>query len=320
MTLDPSTPPPSSPQPIRTFLDLIKFAHSIFALPFALVAATMALRANPPAGLNPILIQLALILICMVSARTYALTVNRLLDRHLDARNPRTARRPSVTGAVRPGFMIAALVSAAAAFSTATAAFWLLFDNPWPLILALPVLIWMGGYSLTKRFTWLCHFWLGISLGSAPLAAWIALAPSLSHRLVLVWPVVWLGLAVVFWVSGFDILYALQDEVIDRAEGLHSIPAKWGRTGALWLSRCCHLLAASALLAVGLSQTATELLPHPPGLLYWLGTVLATGLLIVEQSLVSPRNISRINLAFMTINGIVGVAYGTLAIIDLLIR
>ncbi|MEI8195975.1 MAG: UbiA-like polyprenyltransferase [Phycisphaerae bacterium] len=315
----PSTSPPTPPQTIRTFLDLIKFAHSVFALPFALVAATMALRANPPAGVQQIFTQLALILGCMVSARTYAMTVNRLLDRRLDARNPRTARRPSVTGEVSSELMVVAISVSGAAFILATAGFWWLFDNPWPVILALPVLLWLGGYSLTKRFTWLCHFWLGISLGIAPVAAWIALTPPQPHGPVLVWPVVWLGSAVVFWVTGFDILYALQDEGIDRAEGLHSVPALLGRRGALWVSRGCHVLAAGALVLVGLSQGG-QLAAHPPGVLYWVGTGLAAGLLLVEQSLVSPRDISRINIAFMTINGIVGVVYGTLAIVDLLVR
>jgi len=300
-------PAPRIGKRLATFLDLIKFAHSIFALPFALIATFMAARAiglTWPGGLR-----MGLILLCMVAARTFAMTVNRLVDRKFDVLNPRTAGRPSVTGAISPRFMGGAMVVAAGVFIAGTALFWWLLGNPWPLLLALPVLAWLGGYSFTKRFTWLCHFWLGASLGLAPVAAWIAIVPP--HGPLLTLPIILLGTGVLFWVGGFDILYALQDEQIDRAAGLSSVPAKLGRRGALWLSRLCHLLTIGAFLALGLAVPFHQL--------YWIGFVLCTVLLVIEQSLVTPRDISRVNLAFMTVNGLVGLIFGALAVLDLLI-
>jgi 4-hydroxybenzoate polyprenyltransferase len=299
---------------LGTFLDLIKFAHSVFALPFALMATFWSFHA---AAISPRstggLACLGLILVCMVAARTWAMTFNRLADRQFDAANPRTARRPSVTGAVSVRFMQLTLTLCAVLFLAATAAFWLWLANPWPLALALPVLAWIATYSLTKRFTALCHFWLGASLGMAPVAAWLAIVPPaispLDPRGLVS---VLIGLGVTFWVAGFDILYALQDETLDRESGLHSIPAALGRGRALWISRSCHVLTAALFLTVGLSGGF-----H---LLYWAGYAAAVGLLVVEQSLVSERDISRVNVAFMTANGLIGVVFGGLAILDQITR
>jgi 4-hydroxybenzoate polyprenyltransferase len=312
---------PTAPEPskienrkpkIATFLDLIKFAHSIFALPFALIATFWSFRqaAIPPlssAGLG----RLTLILVCMVIARTWAMTFNRLVDRPFDAANPRTARRPSVTGDVSVPFLKATLAICLVAFLAATAGF-LAWGNPWPLLLAVPVLAWLALYSLTKRFTALCHFWLGLALGLAPISAWLAIAPpAVSPLNPAALPIVLLGLAVTFWVAGFDILYALQDQSIDRQQKLHSLPAALGRGGAIWLSRLCHVLAATLFLAVGLSGHFHTL--------YYAGFAAAVALLLVEQLLVSPRDISRINMAFMSANGLIGLIFGTLAIMDLLL-
>lgn len=317
MTDSSSTVMPAVPEgtgKVRTFLDLIKFAHSIFALPFALVAAALAVRSGVERSISQWVGLVGLVIWCMVAARTYAMSVNRLLDRKLDARNPRTARRPSVTGAVSPGFMYGAVGLSASLFLAGAGGFWVFYHNCWPLVLAGPVLLWLGGYSLTKRFTWLCHLWLGVSLGMAPLAAWIAMVPTTEgDGAFLVGRVIWLGVAVVFWVTGFDILYALQDEEIDRAEGLHSIPALFGRAGALGISRGCHVVAALALCAVGFSM-------QDAGVWYWVGTGIAALLLVIEQALVSVRDISRINVAFMTVNGFVGVVYAGLAIGDIFWR
>jgi len=289
---------------LKTFLELIKFSHTIFALPFALVATFWA--SAYLGQLWPGWARLGLILVCMVCARTFAMTFNRLVDRAFDAKNPRTAKRPSVTGEVSVGTMRLIIIACVIGFMAACAGFYFLAHNIWPLVLGLPVLAWLGIYSLTKRFTPLCHFWLGISLGLAPVSAMIAIAGGINAAVLL------LGLAVTFWVAGFDILYALQDEEFDRANGLKSMPVALGRTSALWLSRVCHVLAIAALLNAGLVGQF--------GLLYWLGVIIAAALLIVEQSLVSPRDISKINIAFMTVNGIVGLVFGSLAILDVLIR
>jgi 4-hydroxybenzoate polyprenyltransferase len=315
-----SIPPSSSPAPaaalktrgqLATFLDLIKFGHSIFALPFALIATFWSFQAAalwpPRAGT---LGRLTLILVCMVIARTWAMTFNRLVDRRFDAANPRTARRPSVTGAVSPGFMRGTLLACFLLFLGATAGFQIFWNNPWPLFLSLPVLAWLASYSFTKRFTALCHFWLGISLGLAPVSAWIALAPPVRMP----WDgagfvIVLLGAGVAFWVAGFDILYALQDEEFDRGEKLRSVPAAVGRSKALWISRGCHLGTAILFLSVGLVGGF-----H---VLYWVGYGAAVLLLLVEQSLVSPRDISKINIAFMTANGLIGLVFGAMAIADL---
>lgn len=296
------------PRTLSTFLDLIKFAHTIFAMPFALAAAFLALGTTGRWGALPV--QLTLVVVCMVAARTVAMTVNRLVDRRFDRLNPRTATRPSVTGAVSPAFMAAAIILAGAVFVLGAAGFWWLYGNVWPVLLAVPVLLWLSAYSFTKRFTALCHFWLGVSLGMAPVSAWIALAPPAGP--VVTPTVLLLGVAVTFWVAGFDILYALQDEAFDRETGLHSVPAAMGRARALWLSRLCHLLAVGALVGVGFTSPLL-------GAIYWTAVVIAAGLLVVEQMLVSPKDISRINLAFMTVNGVVGVVFGGLVVVDVLL-
>lgn len=293
---------------VATFLDLIKFAHSVFALPFALVATFMASHAI---GLSwPGWKRLGLILVCMVAARTYAMTVNRLVDRKFDALNPRAAKRPSVTGVVSPALMVLAISISAAVFVAATYLFYLAFENWWPAALSAPVLLWLGFYSYTKRFTWLCHIVLGMSLGLAPVCAWIAIAPPAAPAMTM--PILLLGLAVVCWVAGFDILYALQDEEVDRKYRLYSIPARFGRRNALMISRMLHL--ATILLLAGVGDSGHF------GVLYWIGFAAAAILLIVEQSLVKVNDISKINIAFMTVNGTVGLVFGALAILDVLVR
>jgi 4-hydroxybenzoate polyprenyltransferase len=292
---------------VGVFLDLIKFAHSVFALPFAMIATFWAFRAlgwsvmkGETWGL------VGLVVACMVVARTWAMTFNRLVDRGFDAANPRTARRPSVTGAVPVAFMVSTLCVCAVLFYAATAGFWWGYRNPWPVMLAGPVLAWLATYSLTKRFTALCHFWLGASLGLAPLSAWVAIAGSPVHPLGL--PMVLLGVGVMMWVAGFDILYALQDEGFDRGQGLHSVPAAVGRRRALVVSRVCHGVTIAAFAAVGVTGHF-----H---VLYWAGFFCAAVLLVVEQSLVKAEDISKVNVAFMTVNGVVGLVFGGLAVLD----
>ncbi len=295
---------------VVVFLDLIKFSHSIFAMPFALIATFLASRAI--GLLWPGWLRLGLIVTCMVLARTFAMTFNRLVDRHIDARNPRTENRPSVRGDISPLFMHAVLAISGVLFVLTTGCFYALLGNIYPVSLALPVLAFIAFYSFTKRFTWLCHFFIGAALMLAPLSAWVAIVPPRGP--VLDWQVVFLGVAVLFWTAGFDILYALQDQAVDRRERLFSIPARAGASSALWISRVCHLLTILALLAFGTGIGGGMRL----GLIYWIGLAAVVALLAIEQSLVKADDISKINLAFMTINGLVGVVFGVLSIAAIL--
>ncbi|NNM89212.1 MAG: UbiA family prenyltransferase [Phycisphaerae bacterium] len=295
---------------VAVFLDLIKFSHSIFALPFALIATFLASRAI---GLMwPGWLRLGLIVACMVIARTFAMTFNRLVDRDIDARNPRTENRPSVRGDISPAFMLMVLVISGVLFVLTTGLFYELLGNIYPVILAVPVLAFIAFYSFTKRFTWLCHFFIGASLMLAPLSAWVAIVPP--HGPVLGWQVVFLGAGVLFWTAGFDILYALQDQAVDQHENLFSIPARAGAGTALWISRVCHLLTVLALVGFGAGVGGGM----PLGMVYWIGFAAVVTLLGIEQSLVKVDDISNINLAFMTINGLVGVVFGILSITAIL--
>ena len=294
-----------------TFLEMIKFSHSIFAMPFALIAAFLAARAIDLVW--PGWVRLGLIVLCMVLARTFAMTFNRLVDRDFDSRNPRAMRRPSVTGEVSAAFMIGTLLICGILFIGVTPLFDLVLGNVYPVVLAVPVLGWIALYSLTKRFTWLCHFFLGSSLCLAPISAWIAIVPP--HGPVVGVQVLLLAGAVLFWLPGFDILYALQDVEIDRKEKLFSLPARFGVAESLWISRACHFLVLVLLLAFGLGVGGGLSL----GPIYWCGFVAVVLLLVIEQSLVKPDDISKVNLAFMTMNGLVGLIFGltTIAAITL---
>ncbi len=285
----------------RTWGEMIKFSHSVFALPFALLATFLAAR---PARPTPL--QLLLVLVCMVAARSAAMTFNRLVDRRYDALNPRTANRALPAGRISARAAWGFFAAAAILFHLGAAGFWWLSGNRWPLLLAPLVLAWLCFYSYTKRFTAWSHFLLGAALGVAPLAAWIAVAP---HTLG--WPTLWLVLAVVTWVGGFDIIYACQDTEFDRAHGLHSLPARLGVAPALWLAHAAHVAAVCALIAVGLTAQL--------GILYFVGVGCGAALLLIENMLVRPHDLSRVNLAFFTINGIVGLVLGLLGIADVLL-
>ena len=216
---------------VRSYLEMIRFSHTVFALPFALMAAVMAWRMNVPSGANSAAAafrwrELLGILLCMVFARSAAMAFNRLADRDIDAGNPRTDRRHLVTGELTVGGVVLFTLTMAAGFVASTALF---LPNPWPWRLAVPVLLIIGLYSLTKRFTWASHFWLGFSLLLAPLCAWIAirgeLLPPFWSDLT---PPLLTGLAVMLWVAGFDIIYACQDIAADREQGLFSVPSRFG--------------------------------------------------------------------------------------------
>ncbi len=289
---------------IRTWGEMIRFSHSIFAMPFALVAAFLAGR-HLEGGL-PTLGQLGLIVLCMVAARSFAMTYNRIADADLDARNPRTASRPLPAGTIAPRQARLFLVGCAALFLAACAAFFPAYHNPWPLYLALPTLLALAAYSHAKRVTSLSHFALGAAIAFAPLAAWIAIHPA-SLGLI---PII-LTAATLFWIAGFDIIYACQDLEVDRRDGLFSIPARLGIARSLSVSRGCHVLTAGLLVALGLVAGL--------GWIYVAGTAVAIVLLAAEQAVVRADDLSRVNLAFFTINGGISLLFGAATIADLLL-
>ncbi len=285
----------------REYLELIKFHHTLFALPFALLGAVLA--AWSPEGWRGRTQDWVGILLCMATARSAAMAFNRLVDRDYDAQNPRTADRHLPAGRLTIPAVALFTAICAAAFVASTLLF---LPNRWPLILAGPVLAWLLGYSYTKRFTSLAHFWLGASLSLAPAAAWIAL------RGAIAWSSLILALAVLCWVSGFDIIYACQDASFDRQTGLKSIPSRFGVPLALRLAALCHGLMIVALLGLGLV--------YPLGHVYFLGVAAAAVLLVYEHALVRPDDLTRVNLAFFHVNVVISVGLLALTLADLLLR
>lgn len=277
----------------------IKLAHSVFALPFALLGAVMALAHGGSIQWRSAVVPLLLVVAAMVAARSAAMVANRLLDREIDARNPRTAGRAIPSGRLRTHDAVAALLVSSSAFVAVCAVFGVLEGNWWPLMLSVPVLAWITLYGLFKRFTWACHLWLGASLAmSVPAAALAVAPPSLENPAI--W---WIALAVLAWVAGFDVIYALQDIEVDRAEGLHSVPARFGWTGALAVSRALHAVAAAALLLAWRSDARL-------GAPFAIAVALAIALLVLEQATVRRWGTSRMALTFFTINGCVSILLG----------
>jgi 4-hydroxybenzoate polyprenyltransferase len=291
--------------PLRTWAEMVKLSHSVFALPFALLAAFLAGRSIEGRGF-PYWGQLGLILVCMVSARSVAMTFNRIVDAAIDGRNPRTSSRPLPAGRLSASAAWVMLGLSAVTFGLGCLGFRLFFENVWPFVLSGPVLLFLGGYSFTKRFTKWSHFYLGVALSLSPLAAWIAISPT-----SLGWEVLVLMSAVALWVGGFDIIYSCQDIDIDRREGLYSLPSRLGPDAALWIARSSHALAVVAFIAIGRV--------YHLGMLYALGVAMVAVLLVVENSLVRPGDYSKVNVAFFTINGVVSLMLGGLAIIDILV-
>jgi 4-hydroxybenzoate polyprenyltransferase len=285
---------------VNDLLGMIKFSHTLFALPFALFGAALAARG--PDGWHGRPRDWLGILVCMAAARSAAMAFNRLVDRRIDALNPRTAQRhiPAGVLSVRSVGVFWAVCSSGFVLATL-----LFLPNIWPLILSLPVLAWLCGYSYAKRFTSLAHVWLGSALMLAPIAAWIALRGDL--RL----PPVLLGLAVLFWVTGFDVIYACQDVDFDRSAGLFSIPRRLGVSNALRLSAACHLGMVACLVALGLSV--------PLGGVYFLGVVLIASLLAYEHAIVRPDDLSRVNVAFFQVNIVVSLGLLAFGVVDLLV-
>ena len=274
---------------------MIKFSHSVFALPFALSGAALAARET---GIGAT--QIIWIVAAMVGARSAAMGFNRLADRKVDAANPRTINRELPLGVVSPRAVGVLVALSAGLLMLAAHQLNPLCFHLSPLVLG--VLLF---YSYTKRFTWMSHLVLGLCLGGAPLGAWIAV----TGRFEL--PPAVLGLAVLSWVAGFDILYACQDRDFDRGHGLHSIPARFGISASLRIARMLHLVAVLLLLQVG----------HLLGLhlVYYLGVVSVAGLLIYEHLMVRPEDLSRLGMAFMTMNSAVSVVYFCFTLADLLL-
>lgn len=280
---------------VREFASLVKLSHSVFALPFALLSLLCATAGAPSFSL------LALVVLAVVAARTAAMAYNRVVDREIDAKNPRTAGREIPRGVVGPA---AALLLVAAAGAIFLLACWLL--APICFWLGLPTLAWLLVYSHLKRFSALCHWWLGIALGISPVAAWLAADGAFGVR---TWAPAVLGMGVAFWVAGFDILYSCQDEEFDRANGLHSIPARFGARGAMWVSRALHLLALGCFAWFGAMV--------PLGFVYQAGVVLSAGLMVWQHRLLRPDDLSRIQTAFFTANGTIAIGMFAAGCIDL---
>ena len=279
---------------IKVILDMIKFEHTIFALPFAIMSAFIASDGLPAPD------KIGWILLAMVGARSCAMAFNRLADADLDEVNPRTAARAIPAGKItKRAVWVFTIVSAAL---LVFAAYKL---NPLAFALSPVALAVIAGYSYSKRWTFLSHFWLGLSISIAPIGTWIAIKGELD------WPPMLLGLAVLLWIGGFDIIYACQDFEFDRTYGLFSIPACFGKERALQLSTTLHVMMVVTLIGV---TWLTNL-----GVLYLIGVGIVTILLIYEHAIVSPNNLSRVNLAFFTLNGIVSLVLMALSVADMLI-
>jgi 4-hydroxybenzoate polyprenyltransferase len=267
---------------LRHFLDAIKFEHTVFALPFAYIAMVLAADGWP--GWRVLL----WVTLAMVGGRTVAMSVNRLADRFLDARNPRTARRHLPTGLLTP---VQVGVAAGAATVLFLFSAWML--NPLCLALAPVALVFLIGYSYTKRFTWLSHWILGFTDGIAAAGGWIAVRAAFDPPVFVLW------VALTVWIAGFDLIYACQDVAFDRSAGLHSFPARFGIAPALVAARVCHALTVVAFGTLGALLGL--------GTLYWVGVLAVAGLFIYEHSLVSPTDLSRLDIAFFNVNGYIAV-------------
>ncbi|GAA4747925.1 UbiA-like polyprenyltransferase [Flavisolibacter ginsenosidimutans] len=315
---------------VKNYLSLIKFSHTIFAMPFALIGFFLAIKSglflddsmptlfgteqwnlnrtigwgwNRPLFFDQrtYILKFLLILICMITARSAAMAFNRYLDRKWDAINPRTAIREIPKGIITPKNALVFTIISCLLFITAT-----FFINRICFFLSPVALAVVLGYSYTKRFTPLCHMILGLGLSLAPIGAYLAVTGKFN------WLPILFSFAVIFWVSGFDIIYALQDEEFDKANRLYSIPAWLGKAKALRVSEVLHLLSAASVMAAGKLGDF--------GWLYWIGVLVFGGMLLYQHSVVKPNDLRRVNLAFMTANGIASVVFAVFVIADLFLR
>ncbi len=280
---------------LQQLLGLVRFSHTIFALPFALLSAILAWRITPFR-----IRDLVGILLCMVFARSAAMAFNRVVDRAYDAQNPRTASRHIPAGLLSVKAVTLFTVICCIGFLCSTLLF---FPNRWPLYLSVPVLAFLLGYSYAKRWTMWCHYWLSAALMLSPLATWIAIRGTWD------WPPVLLGAAIFFWVGGFDIIYACQDTEFDRVVRLHSLPSRWGIKPALRLALFSHL--ATILCLFGLYYVAGM------GLLFLAGVICVAGLLAYEHWLVRPDDLTRVNIAFFNVNAVISLGLLLLGAMDI---
>lgn len=287
---------------IKTYLSLIKFSHTIFAMPFAMIGFVLGLM-NVKVDSNDhgyIMTKLILVVLSMVFARSAAMAFNRWLDKNFDAANPRTAIREIPSGIISANKALLFVIINCIAFVFTT---W--FINPLCFYLSFVALFVILFYSYTKRFTPLCHLVLGVGLALAPIGAYLAVTGAFS-----VVPVLF-SFVVLCWVSGFDIIYALQDEDFDRSQNLHSIPVWLGKKNALHFSKALHIISATLVIIIGLFARFHWL--------YWIGTAIFCGMLIYQHSIVKPKDLSRVNIAFMTANGIASVAFAIFVITDMIL-
>ena len=304
---------------VKNYLSLIKFSHTIFAMPFALIGFFLAIIPiwrfyfsrsqywdyttpnNYPNNKTELLLRFSLIILCMIFARSAAMAFNRYLDRKFDAKNPRTAIREIPQGIISANKALLFTIVSCALFLVTC-----FFINKICFYLSPVALFVVLGYSYTKRFTPLCHLILGLGLSLAPIGAYIAVTGRFDFLPIL------FSLSVIFWVSGFDIIYALQDEEFDKSQKLYSMPAWLGKAKALRVSELLHLFSAAAVITAGFYGNF--------GWLYWIGTAIFLGMLIYQHSIVKPNDLKKVNLAFMTANGIASVVFAIFVIADLFIN
>ncbi|AXE27238.1 4-hydroxybenzoate octaprenyltransferase [Streptomyces globosus] len=289
---------PQAPGRVKAFLRLVMIEHSVFALPFAYIAALTAMF---QADRTVHWAELLLVTVCMVGLRTFAMAANRIIDREIDARNPRTAGRELVTGAVSvrsawtgAGIALAVFLGAAALL------------NPLCLMLAPVAVVPMVVYPYGKRFTNYPHAILGLAQAMGPVGAWLAVTGAWS------WDAVILGLAVGVWIGGFDLIFACQDVAADRAEGVRSVPARFGVPAALWGARGAHAVTTALLAWYAVATGA--------GVLFWIGLAVVVAAFLYEHTIVTPHDLSRLNRAFFTVNGFIGIALFACALLDLVVR
>lgn len=307
---------------VKNYLSLIKFSHTIFAMPFAMIGFFLAVlqtdfivrdsSVSPFPGLHApanlihvssgqLLIRLLLVLACMITARSAAMAFNRYLDRSFDARNPRTAIREIPAGIIKSNHALLFTVFSCVLFMMSC-----FFINRLCFFLAPVALFVVLGYSYTKRFTPLCHIVLGLGLSLAPIGAYLAVTGRFD------WLPVLFSFTVLFWVSGFDIIYALQDEEFDKSQNLYSIPVALGKRNALRVSEIMHALSALLVIAAGIYGGF--------GIWYWIGVSVFAGMLIYQHSIVKPDDLRKVNVAFMTANGIASVVFAVFVIGDIFLR
>ncbi len=302
---------------VKNYLSLVKFSHTIFAMPFAMIGFFVGITKGQEnnhfdsatgwrenitgaAAIKSLSIKFFLVLLCMVTARSAAMAFNRYLDRHFDAKNPRTAIREIPKGIISANSALRFTILSCILFVIST-----FFINPVCFYLSPIALFVILFYSYTKRFTFLCHLILGLGLSLAPIGAYLAVTGAFA-----VLPILF-SFAVIFWVSGFDIIYSLQDIDFDQSQRLYSIPSTVGKAHALKISELLHVLSTACVISAGLYGHLHWL--------YWIGIVIFTGMLIYQHSIVKPNDLSKVNIAFMTANGIASVVFAIFVIADLIV-